>query len=210
MKLKPEELEENGYTLLDEMNHVDIVPFVRKFLHKRTWFSSFYYLSVIVSFLVLLFFCIKIYRSGSYGIIQILIQILLGVLLTLALIPFHEWIHALAYKSQGAKQTSFDANLKRFYFLAIADQFVTSKREFIIVALAPFLVISLALLITSFLTGEVWKVTLFTTLTIHSLACSGDFALLSYFEFNRNKEVVSYDDKENKVSFFYGKETRIN
>ena len=46
MKLKPEELEENGYTLLDEMNHIDIVPFVRKFLHKRTWFSSFYYISV--------------------------------------------------------------------------------------------------------------------------------------------------------------------
>ena len=205
MKLKPEELEENGYILLDEMNHMDIVPFVRKFLHKRTWFSSFYYICAIVSFSLFIFFCIKIYHSGSYGIIQILIQILLGVLLTLALIPFHEWIHALAYKSQGAKQTSFDANLKRFYFLAIADKFVTNKREFIIVALAPFLVISLALLITSFITGEGWKVTLFTTLMIHTIACAGDFALLSYFEFNRKKEVVTYDDKENKVSFFYVK-----
>jgi hypothetical protein len=64
----------------------------------------------------------------------------------------------------------------------------------------------LALLITSFLTGEVWKVMLFTTLMIHTIACSGDFALLSYFEFNRKKEVVTYDDKENKVSFFYGRE----
>jgi hypothetical protein len=205
MNLKPEELEENGYVLLDEMNHAEIVPFVRKFLQKRTWFSSFYYVSVIVSFSLLLFFCIKLYHSGGYSIIRILIQILLGVLLTLALIPFHEWIHALAYKSQGAKQTSFDANLKRFYFLAIADKFVTSKREFLIIALAPFIVISLALLITSFLTGEGWKVVLFTTLMIHTIACSGDFALLSYFEFNRKKEVITYDDKENKVSFFYVK-----
>jgi hypothetical protein len=206
MKLKPEELEENGYVLLDEMNHMDIVPFVKKFLHKRTWSSLFYYFSVIVSFLLLLLFCVKFYRSGDFSVVKLLLQILFGVLLTLALIPFHEWIHALAYKSQGAKKTTFDANLKRFYFLAIADHFVTSKREFKIVALAPFLVISLALFIASYLTGEGWKVTLFTTLTIHSLACSGDFALLSYFEFNKKKNVVTYDDKKNKVSFFYGRE----
>ena len=205
MKLKPEELEENGYILLDEMNHAEIVPFVKKFLHKRTWFSSFYYLSVIVSFSALLFFCIKFYHSGICTFDKILIQIVFGFLLTLALVPFHELIHALAYKLEGAKKTSFDANFKRFYFLAIADQFVISKREFKIVALAPFLVISMALLIVSFFFGEGWKVTMLTTLSIHSLACSGDFALLSYFEFNRNKEVVSYDDKENKVSFFFGK-----
>ena len=206
MKLKPEELEENGYVLLDEMNHAEIVPFVKKFLHKRTWFSSFYYLSVIVSFSFLLFFCVKYYRSGIFTFGNILLQIFIGVLLTLVLIPFHEGIHALAYKSQGAKQTSFDANLKRFYFLAIADRFVTSKREFIIVALAPFLSISLALLVALYLSGVEWKVTLFATLTIHSLACSGDFALLSYFEFNKERNVVTYDDKENKVSFFYGRE----
>ena len=204
MKLKPEELEENGYILLDEMNHAEIIPFVKKFLHKRTWISLLYYLSVFVSFSFLLFFCIKFYHSGINTFGNILVQILFGFLLTLALVPVHELIHALAYKLSGAKKTSFDANLKRFYFLAIADQFVTSKHEFKIVALAPFLVISLALLIASYLSVE-WKITILTTLTIHSLACSGDFALLSYFEFNRKKEVVTYDDRENKVSFFYGK-----
>ena len=206
MKLKPEELEEYGYVLLDEMNHADIVPFVKKFLHKRTWFSLLYYLSVIISFSLLLFFCVHYYHSVVQSIGKIFLRIFFGLLLVLVLIPFHEWIHALAYQSQGAKQTSFDANLKRFYFLAIADRFVTSKREFIIIALAPFVAISLALLMASFFSGESWKVTLFTTLTIHSLACSGDFALLSYFEFNKKKKVVTYDDKENKVSFFYVRE----
>jgi len=203
MNLKPEELEENGYILLDEMNHAEIVPFVKKFLHKRTWFSSLYYLSVIISFALLLFFCMKLYHPGNYGISKILLQISLGIPLTLALIPVHELIHALAYKLQGAKKTSFDYNLQRFYFLAIADKFVTSKREFKIIALSPFLAISLALLISSYLTGEGWRVMILTTLMIHTIACSGDFALLSYFEFNREKKVVTYDDKENKVSFFY-------
>ena len=63
MKLKPEELEEKGYVLLDEMNHAEIVPFVRKFLQKRTWFASFYYICVIVSFS--LFFFAKIYQWGA-------------------------------------------------------------------------------------------------------------------------------------------------
>ena len=34
--------------------------------------------------------------------------------------------------------------------------------------------------------------------------CSGDFGLLSYFEFNKDKQVVTYDDIENKISYFYG------
>ena len=206
MNLKPEELRENGYVLLDEMNHADIVPFVKKYMRKKTRSSSLYYASVIVSFFLVIFFCIKYYRSGACSIDKILIQIFLGILLTLALIPFHEWIHAIAYKSQGAKKTSFDANIKKFYFLAIADRFVADKREFQIVALAPFIIISIALIIASLMTGECWKISVFTTLLIHSFACSGDFALLSYFDAHRKKEVVTYDDKENKVSFFYGRE----
>jgi hypothetical protein len=112
----------------------------------------------------------------------------------------------LAYKLVGAKNTSYDVNLKKFYFLAIADKFVTSELEFKIVALAPFLTITMALLAFSFLSGDLWKVSIFTALMTHSIGCSGDFALLSYFEFYKEKKVVTYDDKENNVSFFYGKE----
>jgi hypothetical protein len=168
MKLKPEELEENGYILLDRMDHSELIPFVKMCLSKRTWFTMTYYLSTIVFFAFLLFFCLKLYHSGSYTIIKIFLQVLLGLLLTLTLIPVHEFIHALAYKFQGAKNTSYDVNLKKFYFLAIADRFVASKREFQIVALAPFLVISLVLLMAAFLTGELWKVTILTMLMTHS------------------------------------------
>ena len=206
MKLKPEELEENGYVLLDEMNHSEIKPFLKKYITKRGWYSSIFYLSVFISFSFLLFFCFKLHHTGSYPVKKILLRFLLGVLLTLVLVPFHELIHGLAYKLARAKNTSYDANLRKFYFLAIADKFVTSRQEFKIIALAPFFIISLSLLMVSFLTGEPWKVTLFTTLLIHTIACSGDFALLGYFEFNKKKEVVTYDDKKKNVSFFYGKD----
>jgi hypothetical protein len=207
MNLKPEELEANGYFLLDEMNHAEIKPFVKKYIMKGGWFSLTYYLSVITSFSFLVFFCVKLYHSGNLPVSKILLRVSLGVLLTFALVPFHELIHGLAYKLAGAKNTSYDANLRKFYFLAIADKFVTGKQEFKFIALAPFMIISLTLLMISFLTGEPWKIVLFTTLLIHSIACSGDFALLSYFEFNKKMNVVTYDDKENKVSFFFGKES---
>jgi hypothetical protein len=35
--------------------------------------------------------------------------------------------------------------------------------------------------------------------------CSGDFGILSYFELHKDKEVVTYDDIENKISYFYGR-----
>ena len=206
MNLGPEELEKNGYVLLDEMNHADVKPFVKKYITKGGGFSSVYYLSVFVSISLLTFFCLKLHHSENYPVSRILFRVSLGILLTFALVPIHEMIHGIAYKLLGAKNTSYDVHLKKFYFLAIADKFVTSRREFKIIALAPFLIISSVLLIASFVSGDPWKITLFTTLLIHTIACSGDFALLSYFEFNKKKEVVTYDDKENKVSFFYGKE----
>jgi hypothetical protein len=33
--------------------------------------------------------------------------------------------------------------------------------------------------------------------------CAGDFALLSYFEFHRDKELYTFDDVRNKTSYFY-------
>lgn len=206
MNLKPEELEENGYVLLDRMNHQDIKPFVKIFLNKRTWFSFFYYSMLVVCLFVLLFICIRLHHLYNYPFNKMLGQVFFGILLFLALIPVHEFIHVLAYKLVGAKQTSYDVNLKKFYFLAIADKFVTSESEFKIVALAPFLVITGVLLAIPFLSGDLWKVSIFTALLTHSIGCSGDFALLSYFEFNKEKQVVTYDDKENNVSFFYGRE----
>src|SRR6201989_3055301 len=157
MNLKPEELEANGYVLLDEMNHVKIKPFVKNYITKKTRFSYIYYLSVLLSFSFLLFFCVKLHLSENYPVSRILLRVALGILLILALVPIHELIHGLAYKLLGAKNTSYDVHLKKFYFLAIADKFVTSEREFKIIALAPFLIISVALLITSFLTGAPWK-----------------------------------------------------
>jgi hypothetical protein len=127
-----------------------------------------------------------------------------GLAIAFALLPVHEFIHAVAYKSQGAEKTSYDASLMKFYFLAVADRFVANRKEFQVVALAPFIVITSVLLILLLLTDPFWRMAVLGILLTHTAFCSGDFGLLSYFAFHKDKEVVTYDDKGNKVSYFYG------
>ena len=128
-----------------------------------------------------------------------------GLAIAFGLIPVHEYIHVLAYKSQGADKTSYDANLKKFYFMAIADKFVANKKEFQVVALAPFVVINTTLLLLLLFVGKLWTFTVFGILLTHTAFSSGDFGLLSYFEYHSDKDIVTFDDKENRISYFYGK-----
>jgi hypothetical protein len=43
MKVRPEELQENGYILLDHLNHQELVPFIQTYIRKWTKFSVIYY-----------------------------------------------------------------------------------------------------------------------------------------------------------------------
>jgi hypothetical protein len=118
------------------------------------------------------------------------------------LIPIHEILHAIAYKICGAKKVSFDANLKQFYFMAMADQFVANRGEFIFVALAPFVTITLlGLLSLPFLSGA-GMICMATCLLVHASCCAGDFSLLSFFEVQSGRDVITYDDRQKRESYF--------
>lgn len=205
MKLKPEELTDNGYVLLDSLEHNELIPFINIYIKKRTRFSVIYWLSNLIFIASIIFYFWQNYGSDSFSFGEGLIHCSYGFAIAFLLIPIHEYIHVLAYKSQGADQTSYDVNLKKFYFMAIADKFVASRKEFQIVALAPFVTISTVLLFLLFFVGNLWTFTILGTLLIHTAFCSGDFGLLSYFDFHKNKEVVTCDDKENGISYFYGR-----
>ncbi len=87
--------------------------------------------------------------------------------------------------------------------MALADQFVANKKEFEIVALAPFTVITSVLALLFFFVSPIWTLTIVGTLLAHTAMCSGDFGLLSFFEFHKDKLTVTFDDIENKISYFY-------
>ncbi|MBK9106059.1 MAG: DUF3267 domain-containing protein [Saprospiraceae bacterium] len=206
MNLKPEALESNGYVLLEKLDHMELIPFVRKYNNKWTRFSTIYILANMIAFGSVGYYLFHYSQLGYFTLGDGAMYCGYGfVIAFVALLPLHEYIHVLAYKSQGAEHTSYDANLRKFYFLAVADQFVASRKEFQIVALAPFVVITSILLILFFFTPPTWTMTVLSVFLTHTALCSGDFGLLSFFDVNRAKEVVTYDDRANKVSYFYGK-----
>lgn len=205
MKLKPEELEDHGYVLMDTLGHMDIIPFVKKHIKTKSFFTVFYYTTNVILALALILWIGKCKVYDGVTIAKGLNYLSYGIFVALALIPFHEFIHVLAYKSQGAINTSYDANLKKFYFMAIADQFVADKKEFTIVALAPFTVISSIMLLMLFFSGPLFSITILSTLLMHTACCSGDFGILNYFEVHKDKTLLTYDDKAKGISYFYGK-----
>ncbi|GAB2805704.1 DUF3267 domain-containing protein [Ferruginibacter profundus] len=205
MKIKPEELPAQHYTLLARLEHHNIIPFVRTYIKKKTRFAIIYYTCNSIPVLLLFFFSYRYHTTPGFTIINCINHFCYGLAIAIALVPLHEYIHVLAYKSQGAKQTSYDSNLKKFYFMAIADQFVANRKEFQIVALAPFVCISSILIVALFFCGPLWSYTITGILLTHTACCSGDFALLSFFDFYKDKDLVTYDDKANKVSYFFAR-----
>lgn len=203
MKIKPEELAENGYVLLDELGHKELVPFIQTYIKKWTKYSVFYYLVNLIFVGLVGYFFVDGYNLPNYSIGDSFTRFSYGLVLAFTLIPLHEYIHVLAYKSQGATNTSYDANLKKFYFMALADKFVANKKEFEIAALAPFVFISTILIILILIINTNWTLTISGVLLAHTAMCAGDFGLLSYFDYHKTKQIVTYDDVENKISYFY-------
>lgn len=206
MNLKPEELIPNGYILLEELGHMELVPFVRLYMTKPTKSARIYLASNLIVLCVLLTYLWINYGSPGFQFGDALTHFSYGLALAFCLVPIHEYIHVLAYKSQGAMNTSYDANWKKFYFMAVADQFVANKKEFQMVALAPFVVITITLTILFLFTSVLWSFTILGILLTHTAFCSGDFGLLSYFDFHQDKNLVTYDDRKKKTSYFYFKD----
>ncbi|MGF1636007.1 MAG: DUF3267 domain-containing protein [Cyclobacteriaceae bacterium] len=203
MKIRPEALENNGYILQDSLHFDEIIPFVKEYMNKKT-FASIFYFSFNILLIGLLGLDIgKKMATGSFDKIENMYFLFSGILLALLLLPVHELIHLIAFKVLGAKKVSLDMNLKKFYFLAMADGFVVNKWEFRFIAILPFLLISIGLGFGWYWVDQPWSYTFFGALIVHSAMCSGDFGLLSYFDFQKNLDVLTYDDKKNRVSHFY-------
>jgi hypothetical protein len=209
MKIRPEELSANGYVLLDSLGHKELVPFIRKFIKIRTKYSLIYYLSNLIVFGFAIYYFFRNGYLPGLSLGERFTHFAYGLAIAFTFVPLHEYIHVLAYRSQGAVKTSLDANLRKLYFMALADQFVASRKEFEIIALAPFLTITSILVILFFMVRPDWSLTIIGALLAHTGMCSGDFGLLSYFEYNKDKEIVTYDDTGKGVSFFYARANKI-
>src|SRR6476661_6778084 len=164
MNVHPNELPAKGFVQLDKLSHAELVPFIQRYLKTKTLYSILYYVSNMITFAVAGFLFVRGYSLQTYDIGERFTHFSFGLSLAIALLPMHEYIHVLAYKSQGARKTSYAANLKKFYFMALADKFVANKKEFEIVALAPFVIITSLLVVLMIIVPADWTLTIAGTL----------------------------------------------
>lgn len=152
------------------------------------------------------FFGGQLIAAGHFSFSAIL-HLFGGAALSFLLIPIHELLHGLAYKLAGAPKVTYKAVWKQLAFYAAADKYITNYQKFRFVAITPFIVITALILIAFFTTPGQWNILLFGMLTMHTIACIGDFALLSYMFEHRNQDVLTVDDLANDRTLFYVNES---
>ncbi len=190
------------YQLLTELGHKDLAPFCATFYwRERSWLTW----SHCAFSLALWVFWIEMGIQQQLALSTWMVSFGYAVICFVVLVPFHEALHGLVYKAIGATDVRYNISLRQFYAYAIAHNFVADHRQFAWVALAPFLVISMLLVMAAAFWPPL-RFVLVGTLLVHTAGTSGDFAMLNYLWLNRHQEVFTYDDAVSHTSYFYGRQ----
>ena len=205
MRLSVKKIQEDpDFELLDKISYDNVLDFASEYF-RRPNVSTRLYL-----FLVILFFTglpVSMYygiAAHNYHLVTLLKQFLYGTLISFtAIIPMHEIIHGIVYLLLGARKIRFGVKLRQFAFYAVAEDFVTNRTAFYILALAPFIILSVLNLFGFFYIRGYAGYTYLSVLFWHATMCAGDFALLSYYEVHKDKELYTFDDVKNRTSYFY-------
>lgn len=193
-------LEQNGYVLHYKLAHLDLIIFIKQFFFKKNPVIICYWL---FNFLILSGGVFFLYQSASLG--ESLLKFFLGFPAFFLIIPIHELIHGIGYKLAGAEQVSYKAIWKQLVFYAMADKFLAFKIPFVLLAIAPFVLLNTLFICLFFYLPEPWSWVSYGALIMHTAGCSGDFALISYFYTYWEKDPVTFDDVAGKVSYFFVK-----
>jgi hypothetical protein len=203
MALKIEQLDEQGYQLQTVLQHEELVPFIQDIFKKPNLITRlFIFLNIVLLAWLIGWGVYEIVaRDKSFG--WVLMQLSLGILLILPVIPLHEWLHGLAYKWLGAEKVHYTANFKKFYFTAQAHHFIVGEKGFYWLAFTPFVLINSMTIILMFVLPASYLLLLISFLFMHTTACGGDFALAAYFYSRKHTGLITYDDVPSKKTYFY-------
>ncbi|HKK75099.1 MAG TPA: DUF3267 domain-containing protein [Saprospiraceae bacterium] len=197
--------EKDKYSLIEELDHQDMVPFIMKEFQNRNLIIHLYVIINISIVTAGIIFAINQQQLGTISFFSMFLWWIGGAVAGSTLvIPFHELLHGITYYLLGAKKVSYGGNLRDFYFFATADHFIVTGKTIWPLALAPFLVVgSLCVwaLQSDLSTGI--KCLFWGMLTLHSLNCLGDFGILSYFWERREKKIYTYDRVKEAKSYIY-------
>lgn len=200
--------EEAGYRVVDSFTYSDIKTFLMR-NRPRTKFRTIYVsVLVVVLFLVGLMVGMMWHDSSSAG--QFFLEIGESVILALVgyaiIVPLHEIIHWVVYRTEGAADVRFGAIWRSFVFFAAAHNFLTDYKTFKRIALAPLRILSGLLVVLLLFPLPLWgKIAIAVLLFLHLLSCSGDLMMLAYMSRYKGREVYTVDDIDNRYTYFLEK-----
>ncbi len=203
MQLSPEDLQDvSRFRQIESVPYGDLVGFVLDYLRRKTWITLFFLTACIIT--IGLALNIRISISGYFPFRNILMHTILGfIVFPVLLIPVHELMHIIPFFFTGARRIRIGADLKQYIFYVTAHRHVMSKNAFIPVALVPFAIISVTLIILILYLPGLWKWSLSILLFVHTTMCAGDFAMLNFYFINRKRKIYTWDDADEKMAYFY-------
>jgi len=205
MALQVEDLEDQiRYRQILTIHYDELVTFILDYLKRKSGLMIFFW-SVCLVFLGIAI-RVRINIAGYFPITDIFSHSALGlIIMPVLFIPFHELLHIIPYYLSGARTIRVGMDLKQYLFYVTAHRHVATPKQFSIVAIIPFLVISASLLILIFHLPGLWKWSISLFLFVHTTMCSGDFAILNFYFLNRDKKIYTWDDADKKMAYFYEK-----
>jgi hypothetical protein len=194
---------EQGYRQLLTVPFENMLPFLFENMKANTKTMIFFYSFLSICFLTVFIFLVQ----PGYSFAQLFWYGLAGFVASFTvLVPVHELLHGLAFKFFGAGKLKYGKDLKQMMFYVTVDNFVMNRKEFSVLALMPFTIITLFLLFIEWLLPKAYIWFSLSAIFWHATMCIGDFAMLAYFERHNHLEVYTFDDAEKKITFFYSKE----
>ncbi|WP_126244084.1 DUF3267 domain-containing protein [Chitinophaga rhizosphaerae] len=128
---------------------------------------------------------------------------LAGVAAVFLLIPIHELIHGQLFRLFGARDVRYGVVWKKLMFYAVAHNFAVNYRQFLVIALGPFVVLSAAMGAAAWLAPPGWKAFFLGMYAFHTLCCMGDLGLCGFMHRFRKQQPLTFDDADARISYFY-------
>lgn len=193
---------ESRFRHLLTISYADIVSFVLDYLRRKTILTLFFW-SLCLIFLGLAV-TVRINIAGYYEFRKIFSHTLLGlVIFPVLIIPVHEIFHIVPFFLSGARSIRIGMDLRQYIFYVTAHKYVASSFQYRIVAITPFIILSLISLILVFYLPGLWKWSFSLFLFVHTTMCAGDFAILNFYHINKHRKIYSWDDADLKETYFY-------
>jgi hypothetical protein len=203
MALQVEDLEDQSkYRQILKISYDDLIPFLFDYLKRISGVTAFFWSVCLV------FLCtairIRLDIAGYFPLKHIVFHSALGMIVyPLISIPIHELLHIIPYYLSGARKIRVGMDLRQYLFYVTAHRYVATPVQFRIVALVPFVLISIAAIILVTITPGFWKWSLSLFLFVHSTMCAGDFALLNFYFLRNGRKIYTWDDADKKIAYFY-------